>query len=55
MEVMEMEIGQRRAVCLLDKICKVPSNIKYEVVREKIQLRASWVCANNPCLDVVRS
>lgn len=29
-EVMQMEICQRRAVCVLDKICKVPSNVKYE-------------------------
>lgn len=29
-EMMQMEICQRRAVCVLDKICKVPSNVKYE-------------------------
>lgn len=38
MEVMEMEAGWRRAVCLLDKICKVPSKAKYEAVREEVQL-----------------
>lgn len=38
MEVIEMKVGWRRTVCLLDKICKFPSNVKYEAVREEVQL-----------------